>query len=353
MVTPQGVLAQVPILETPYGYSVAMFSWPEEGCATLLGLILLPCHHQPGEDIYCVNQPKRILEIQDLDPSVNTIKWKNIYILSRAPPASSLTLARDIRISDGVALESPFRFGHAENFLRQHKEYSLISYSSRQYETNDTSTTTLVLQKQTLTMNEPLYLVLNLGVCAGSIFSPNHHGTRSHFAHVDIGPRRTSGLDSYPMQHDCDEDHIRDWPLYTKTFSYLQENHSEEIQLAFTPCALNPSNTLILHLLIDSSQSPYLELQPGMAERERDEVLHAIHIFRHIALNHEADENQQMGGHLGPLNSGIEKVVWSVRLWTLRERALVNTPFSAQTAGGYYYSPPSRDMARTTLRRIF
>jgi hypothetical protein len=299
------MLARVRLLEHSPERFVGLLSCRDVGSKAELGLCLIPCPLQPtvsSRPVYCVDcqHIKRIIPMPELNlrPG-SSFKWEEIYILHRPSPGTDAAIKAP-RISAGVVLSAPFRLLELRKLLRR-DEYFLRLVSQTQLPDSAESSSTLSLRFMlaavpisgliALPLSKSSYITIHLGRCAklGQHRPPRPGTDGPHWAYIEVleppdsEPSGASLLSPVPS-HQCSEHHIRDWPLRAKAFDLPGRLASDakllSLRLLFTPCPMNPSETLVVHLLPHTSPE-WVYTQ----DRARKETIHEAGLFHRELLN--------------------------------------------------------------------
>ncbi|KAI0714451.1 heterokaryon incompatibility protein-domain-containing protein [Cerioporus squamosus] len=254
-ITPHGILARLLIHEASSSkYAIAYMSWFSRRLQRNLGLLLVPCPHltDPLRPLYCVFQTMRLISPESVGRGV--WQWKEVYLVHRPPPGIETEQIASIPID--LPVSTPFRFWHFHSFLRELSLNSTVVLDSVVAPsppwTGDPPVQFVFKGLFDQTASHRHVFAIQLGRCTF---------TGAHWAHVQFSmePRDGSSRTTAPAMpsletptHTCPTDHIQDWPLHTRVFTVPanQRMHARYFgfRLAFTPCPLNPADTLVLHV---------------------------------------------------------------------------------------------------------
>jgi hypothetical protein len=300
-VTPHGVLAHMRMLEHSPGRFVALLSCYDsiENDAEL-GLSLVRCPLQPAgfsPPVYCIDGQGRIARIPDLGlPRGSSFEWKDVYLVHRPPPGTEV-IATDPHILADHTLSAPFRFWQLEKLLRR-DVYHLRSIAQTSWPDSATSRSTMSLtfaSIPSLLSDKLWHIIIHLGRCtlADQRNSLDVGADSPHWAYMEFLASPSRGTSSVSMlpsapSHQCSSHHIRDWSLGTKFFGIPEQLVTDiglsSFRLFFTPCPMNPSKTLVVHLL-PQTVSDSLSLK----ERALKEIVHEVCLFRGQLLDARRD----------------------------------------------------------------
>ena len=294
-ITAHGIFARIPLVERAE-YTVALLGLSRRG--DRLGLLLSKCplsadREHPLYDIGTTRMPigiyYRLVSIQqsasgDVELFGQTVRpqWRQVYLANRPPKEAVLIAPPRVLISFG--LRAPFRF--LQRHLQEiYNRYNLLVESAEPESLPWTGASPVRIaftfdhdndDRRHRLRNK---VMLHLGRCTSSGYSLESSqrqakGLGPHWANVQfgtdfetavlIGCRNQSPWDyeaepsfvPEPPQHACPADHICEWQNSTKTFidgTYVGSGIpgrtlDRAITLSFTPCPINPSNTLIVNM---------------------------------------------------------------------------------------------------------
>ncbi len=211
-----------------------------------LGLVLTLCADSPDPSrpryhtgcrdktsihvLRLVRLPQNLDDLRIREKPVS-LKWRNIYITHRPPPRSP----SNPRILLRSSLSGPFRIPKQAFQALHRAKWTLESVSKMPPIWTGATPMAFMFRD-----GYGGYLVLALGRCTAA-----GEGLGAHWATVrpygDAPPASGHG-------HDCAEDHICEWRDRRKTFeaSYFSFQHT--LTLAFSPCPINPADTLVVDM---------------------------------------------------------------------------------------------------------
>lgn len=286
----------MPTIELAHGSLVIAFSWRTEDSSKELGLILLACPltkpNSPNLK-YCIHGSHRLVQMQHYDGKMRGANWKNIYLIYR-PSLRVLALRNPSSyMPEGVKLSASFRFGRIDKLLREHSSFRLVSSDQKQCKDAGSPVVTLLLAwvDERNMSNESLYIALCLGTCGKCPrTTTTERGSAAHWATVRCITSSVT-LPSDQLSHSCDSDHVKDWPLWTKLYSFSQRlddgfNMDVKFRLAFSPCPFNELDTLLVHILPQSN--PFQD-----ARKAYEEIYQEIRLYTRILDHMGGMQNQQ------------------------------------------------------------
>lgn len=243
--TPHGLLTELPIIKTDFGWSIALLGWSIGG--RRMGLILskLPESFLAGlpHPLYHVGTWARfdicrlipvdafLVNMRRVGRAVSSPKWRKIYISLRPIPG---------------AVHIPMMFRYPPyNLIQARDAYALkLCRVSPLLPWAGSSPIAL-------TFRGPSYqFCIRAGRCnnspevRGQVMKQGAHWATLHFLPSDSLESEDSA------EHVCVSDHIGRWKDGHRAFSL--PNIEGEIILAFTPCHYNPADTLTINVSYSS-----------------------------------------------------------------------------------------------------
>ena len=287
-ITPHGILARLLIHEASSGkYAIAYMSWFSKRLQRSLGLLLVPCPHltDPVRPLYCVFQSMRLISPESVGRGA--WQWKEVNLVHRPPPGIETEQIASIPID--LPVSTPFRFWHFHTFLRElslNSTFVLSSVDAPPLPWSGNPPVKFIFKglfDQAASHRHAF--AIHLGRCAS---------TGAHWARVQFSMELREGsawatTSATPYEalqtHACPTDHIQEWPLRTKVFNVPvdQRMHARYFgfRLAFTPCPLNPVDTLVLHA--------FPRTDPALLFEVPEEVMREIEHVRAICESEHLD----------------------------------------------------------------
>ena len=306
-VTANGVLARIPVIEDD-SYTVALLSLSRGG--TRLGLLLQRCPLSVDVDypIYDVGGHLslsggrrsafcRLIALGDAFGDLKlfnrpvTAEWRQVYLATQPPHETAVSVPPPVLLSCG--LQTPFRIPerHLEELRTRHR-LVVESAEPQSLPWTGTPPARLIFRFDHGSTHRARHfrnnVIVQLGRCDNASAHPcdsssqGQHGgrhLRPHWANVrfEMDPMvaitlaawenplwpsdnrsfASQSLSSFlPPTHDCATDHIGEWDGRRTTFvdgTYMGSMFSERdfdraITLSFTPCPINPNNTLVVNI---------------------------------------------------------------------------------------------------------
>ena len=191
-----------------------------------------------GDDLYNLR-----FRSQRLEP-----KWKNIVIRAWPHPGAVHNVLHPFMLSgvDSVSMEvlevmKGVPFSIPEWLV---DSLNALSFFPVVGMTGSETAHRITLQFNETTIGESLFI--QLGVCMTS---------RAHWAQANIVHAGSNVPDYNEPRHQCDGDHVDNWPDRQKVF----ESEGRRLKLTFVPCPHRPHSTRVLYL--DLEGTVYEELQ--------------------------------------------------------------------------------------------
>ena len=260
------MLSRIPVIEMDSGYYLAIFSWHSER-GDQIALVLMPCPHQSADPLrprYCVLPSSRMTHIARLSQQADGDLWKEVYLFHQPPPGIDFTHARDNALLNAISvtLSPPFRFRPVQRFLKENDRFHVVEVS--QHLSTWTGHPRMKLVFKETILGESFSIHLGRCVVAGD---PSSAPLGPHWAYLEFPtravetPSSSSSRSATPVPpHSCERDHICDWPLHHKLFLPPKKLFSREydrFRLVFKTCPLNPTDTLIMHLVVQKVVHEY------------------------------------------------------------------------------------------------
>ena len=267
LISPQGAIPTFSI--TPFGINAHVQTFkvnPRTLIAVLLcsvkegrrqyplGLVLTLCADSPDPSrplyhsgcrdkssihiLRLVRLPQNLDDMRIRDKPIS-LKWRNIYITHRPPPRTP----SNPRILLRSSLSGPFRIPKQAFQALNRAKWTLESVSKMP--PIWTGATPMAF---TFRDGYGGYLVLAFGRCTAHSGGGGGGGELgAHWATVrPYGDAPPASLDGHG--HDCAEDHICEWRDRRKTFEASYFSFQHRLTLAFSPCPINPADTLVVDM---------------------------------------------------------------------------------------------------------
>ncbi|RDX43427.1 HET-domain-containing protein [Lentinus brumalis] len=265
-ITPHGVMAHLPVVE--FGsYTLADLCWrDQEGFPILLVLSPVPADADQWGPTYAVgvypNPAARLvfLGLRDsMKDACTTRVWSDIYIIQSAPLEQSPVL-RIPPIPLNHALRPPFRFPeHNIQTLASSSQPCKVFVDKVQLPWTGEPPATFTIWPSSGLLDHFLtsyrtITTIQVGMCS----LPSAKSTSLHALDTSkvACPALWANAQYLPenevphVGHRCPGDHVATWPDLRKMFVCEEPNEPgwwEAFTLAFTPCPMNPNDTLVLH----------------------------------------------------------------------------------------------------------
>ncbi|KAI1791143.1 HET-domain-containing protein [Ganoderma leucocontextum] len=250
-ITPFGIKAHVQTLKVNSRTLIAVLlcSVREGRRQCPLGLVLTLCADSPDPSrplyhtgcrdktsihiLRLVRLPQNLDELRIRDKPV-ALKWRNIYITHRPPPRTP----SNPRILLRSSLSGPFRIPKQAFQALHRAKWTLESVSKMAPIWTGSTPVSFTFRD-----GYGGYLVLAFGRCTVSSREDGTEELGPHWATV-----KPYG-DAPPAHgHDCAEDHICEWRDRRKTFDASYFSFQHLLTLAFSPCPINPADTLVVDM---------------------------------------------------------------------------------------------------------
>ena len=269
-ITAHGIFARMPIIKHS-GFVVAVMNWSRGG--QRLGLLLSPSPRSADSTYPSFNigdigpfgrdSPCWTIPLGDTKSNMFVLfgkavapQWKEVYLAHRPPPGAASAPAPPLPITLGFS--APFRIPqrHIDDFLRDpplNNHLRLVSISSPPLPWNGTPPVVLSFD------GDKISFQVILGRCTAwppsDTSSDGYDDVGPHWARITFGQWAPESMGQ--SDHTCDVDHIGEWPNWVKTFiGTMKEKWSPvnfPVRMSFTPCPLNPGETLIVHLAVPAT----------------------------------------------------------------------------------------------------
>ena len=275
-ITPRGVLAHIPVLETACA-SFADLSWTcDEQHKVLMVLSPEPVrvdgypsyvagHIAPGHRMVVL---RTFAEEYTFFSQGSTWKWTDVYLLDDPPPRTSSQATCPSIFPMNVLISPPQQFQfpsrNIEQFISElngtasgHRavavnHYTLTSTTNVGPIDDDTPTSFIFTQPMSPFDDQRSTLIIQVGRCRTSsedgykLLSRRSKSVRSLWARVFLGSYESQPTFSQPdndQEHDCSRDHVSRWPSQAKDFSFASEYSIwfRVIRLSFLPSLLDPN----------------------------------------------------------------------------------------------------------------
>ena len=269
-ITPRGVLAHIPVLETACA-SFADLSWTcDEQHKVLMVLSPEPVrvdgypsyvagHIAPGHRMVVL---RTFAEESTFFAQGTTWKWTDVYLLDDPPPRTPSRSTCPSIFPMNVLITPPQQFqfpsrnieqfiseinGTAEGHRALAVNYYTLTAATNVGPIEDDTPTSFTFSEPSSEFNDTApVIIIQVGRCRTS-FEHGHNllgrqsnPVRSLWARVFLGSYKLSQLDD--QEHDCSKDHVSRWPSQAKDFSFASEDSIwfRVIRLSFLPSLLDP-----------------------------------------------------------------------------------------------------------------